>query len=140
VVDVLYNRAIVHMLKQTHTTQHTQELHMEKLFTVAGYSTLNGETKARFATSMDRVKVLARNGHTDIQLQALPQAMSKEAALAFIEGKAAVKAEGKAVAQAETVAEVKDIAAIRAKNLETMIKTSERIQKMEERAGMREAI
>jgi hypothetical protein len=113
---------------------------MEKLFTVAGYSTLNGETKARFATSMDRVKVLARNGHTDIKLQELPQAMSKEAALAFIEGKAAVKAESKAVAQAETVAEVTDIAAIRAKNLETMIKTSERIQKMEERAGMREAI
>jgi hypothetical protein len=116
---------------------------MEKLFTVAGYSTLNGETKARFATSMDRVKVLARNGHTDIQLQALPCAMTKESALAFLEGKIAPQAKvatAQATVQAETVAEVKDIAAIRAKNLETMIKTSERIQKMEERAGMREAI
>ena len=104
---------------------------MDKLFTVAGYSTLNGETKARFATSMDRVKVLARNGHTDIQLQALPSAMTKEAAVAFLEG---VKAP---VAKAAPVAEVTDI---KAKNLETMAKTAAKLDKMEERAGMREAI
>ena len=66
---------------------------MDKLFTVAGYSTLNGETKARFATSMDRVKVLARNGHTDIKLQELPKAMTKAEALAFLGGKAAPAAE-----------------------------------------------
>ena len=101
---------------------------MDKLFTVAGYSTLNGETKARFATSMDRVKVLARNGHTDIKLQELPKAMTKAEALAFLGGKAA------------PAAEVKDIKAIRAKNLETIAKTAEKIEKMEERAGMREAV
>jgi hypothetical protein len=33
-----------------------------------------------------------------------------------------------------------DIAAIRAKNLETIAKTAEKLEKMEERAGMREAI
>jgi len=103
---------------------------MDKLFTVAGYSTLNGETKARFATSMDRVKVLARNGHTDIKLQELPKAMTKDEAVAFLEGKAAPAA----------AAEVKDIKAIRAKNLETIAKTAEKIEKMEERAGMREAV
>ena len=113
---------------------HRQESTMDKLFTVAGYSTLNGETKARFATSMDRVKVLARNGHTDIQLQALPSAMTKEAAVAFLGG---VKAP---VAKAAPTAEVTDIKAIRAKNLETMAKTAAKLDKMEERAGMREAI
>ena len=107
---------------------------MDKLFTVAGYSTLNGETKARFATSMDRVKVLARNGHTDIQLQALPCAMTKEAAVAFLEGAKAP------VAKAAPVADVTDIKAIRAKNLETIAKTAAKLDKMEERAGMREAI
>ena len=107
---------------------------MDKLFTVAGYSTLNGETKARFATSMDRVKVLARNGHTDIQLQSLPSAMTKEAAVAFLEGAKAP------VAKAVPVADVTDIKAIRAKNLETMAKTAAKLDKMEERAGMREAI
>jgi len=107
---------------------------MEKLFTVAGYSTLNGETKARFATSMDRVKVLARNGHTDIKLQELPKAMTKEQAIAFLEGAKAP------VAKAAPVAEVTDIATIRAKNLETIAKTAEKLEKMEERAGMREAV
>jgi len=102
---------------------------MEKLFTVAGYSTLKGETKARFATSMDRVKVLARNGHTDIKLQELPKAMTKDEALAFLEGKAA-----------PATAEVKDIKDIRAKNLDTIAKTAAKLEKMEERAGMREAV
>jgi len=104
---------------------------MEKLFTVAGYSTLKGETKARFATSMDRVKVLARNGHTDIKLQELPKAMTKDEALAFLEGKAA---------PAPATAEVKDIKDIRAKNLDTIAKTAAKLEKMEERAGMREAV
>lgn len=107
---------------------------MSKLFTVAGYSTLNGETKARFATSMDRVKVLARNGHTDIKLQTLPSAMTKDEAVAFLEGAKAP------VVKAAPAAEVMDIAAIRAKNLETIAKTAEKLEKMEERAGMREAI
>ena len=107
---------------------------MDKLFTVAGYSTLNGETKARFATSMDRVKVLARNGHTDIKLQELPSAMTKEQAVAFLEGAKAP------VAKAAPAAEVTDIKSIRAKNLETIAKTAEKLEKMEERAGMREAV
>ena len=40
-----------------------------KKFTVAGHSVLDGVRKTRFATTMDRVKVLMRNGHTDIELQ-----------------------------------------------------------------------
>jgi len=60
----------------------TQELEM-KMFTVAGHSTLDGVRKTRFATTMDRVKVLMRNGHTDIELQELPHAMTKDEIRAF---------------------------------------------------------
>jgi hypothetical protein len=56
----------------------------DKLFTVAGVSTLNGETKARFANDVLRVKVLRKNGHTDIKLVELPSEMTKLAAAEFI--------------------------------------------------------
>lgn len=59
---------------------------MEKLFTVAGVSTLNGAVKFRFANDLDkRVAVLTRNGHTDIQLVTLPSAMNKADAIAYLE-------------------------------------------------------
>ena len=54
-----------------------------KKFTVAGHSILDGVKKTRFATTMDRVKVLMRNGHTDIELQELPHAMTKDEIRAF---------------------------------------------------------
>jgi len=57
-----------------------------KTFTVAGTSVLNGVKKMRFATNMDRVKVLLRNGHEDIELQALPHAMTKDEIRAFLGG------------------------------------------------------
>ena len=49
----------------------------DKLYTVAGTSTVNGETKARFANDTMRIKVLAKNGHTDITLVELPNQMTK---------------------------------------------------------------
>lgn len=55
-----------------------------KMYTVAGVSTLNGETKARFANDTMRIKVLAKNGHTDIQLAELPEAMLKTDAAKFL--------------------------------------------------------
>jgi hypothetical protein len=55
-----------------------------KTFAVAGVSTLNGVTKFRLAKDMTRVKVLAKNGHTDIQLVELPVPMTKEAAIAHL--------------------------------------------------------
>lgn len=54
------------------------------MFKVAGVSTLNGEVKVRFANDMTRVKVLAKNGHTDIELMELPEAMDKPAVVAFL--------------------------------------------------------
>jgi hypothetical protein len=56
----------------------------DKIYTVCGVSTLNGETKARFANDVMRIKVLAKNGHTDIQLVELPEAMTKVDAAKFI--------------------------------------------------------
>jgi hypothetical protein len=54
---------------------------------------LDGVKKTRFATTMDRVKVLMRNGHTDIELQELPYAMTKDEIRAFFGEEAkAVKA------------------------------------------------
>jgi len=49
-----------------------------KTFTVAGVSTLNGVTKVRFANDfVSRIKVLAKNGHEDVNLKEFDKAMSK---------------------------------------------------------------
>lgn len=57
---------------------------MDKIFAVAGVSKLDGVVKARFAKDMGRVKVLEKNGHTDVRLIELPKAMAKEAAVEFL--------------------------------------------------------
>lgn len=48
-----------------------------KKFAVAGVSTLNGKTKIRFANDTMRIKILAKNGHTDVELVTLPHEMTK---------------------------------------------------------------
>jgi DNA polymerase III gamma/tau subunit len=77
----------------------------EKLFTVAGVSTLEGVVKARFASDLTRVKVLEKNGHTDVRLVALPNPMTKEAAMAFLRASTDYQDEA---AQAALVPEVKE--------------------------------
>lgn len=55
------------------------------MFTVAGLSRHEGTLKLRFANDkVSRYKVLHRNGHKDIELVDLPQAMSKDAAVAYL--------------------------------------------------------
>jgi len=54
------------------------------MFKVAGVSVLKGEVKVRFANDMTRVKVLAKNGHTDIELLELPEAMDKPAVVTYL--------------------------------------------------------
>ena len=49
----------------------------EKQFTVAGVSTLNGKTKMRFANDVMRIKILAKNGHSDVELVELSEPMTK---------------------------------------------------------------
>lgn len=50
----------------------------------AGVSTLNGVTKVRFANDALRVKVLAKNGHKDIDIVELKHPMTKEDAVAYL--------------------------------------------------------
>ena len=58
----------------------------DKLFTVAGTATnADGTVKARFANDLvARIKILNKNGCTDINLMELPQAMTKLQALQFL--------------------------------------------------------
>ena len=48
-----------------------------KTFAVAGVSTFKDGTKIRFANDAARVKILVKNGHTDIELIDLPREMTK---------------------------------------------------------------
>ena len=49
----------------------------DKKFAVAGVSTFEGKTKVRFANDTMRVKILGKNGHSDVQLVDLPHEMTK---------------------------------------------------------------
>ena len=49
----------------------------DKKFAVAGVSTLSGKTKIRFANDVMRIKILTKNGHTDVELIDLPREMTK---------------------------------------------------------------
>lgn len=105
------------------------------LFSHAGVSKQNGEFKVRFANDALRVKVLAKNGHKDIDIVELKTPMTKEDAVAYllsidfangnkaVQGaleaaadkrgvtvKAPTKAPAKAKAKELTDAEVEDIA------------------------------
>ena len=50
----------------------------------AGVSKQNGKMKVRFCNDALRVKVLAKNGHKDIDIVELRHPMSKEDAVAFL--------------------------------------------------------
>lgn len=55
------------------------------MFKVTGISTLNGQTKVRFANDLvSRVKILVKDGHTDIELIELPEALSKEDCVKYL--------------------------------------------------------
>jgi hypothetical protein len=49
----------------------------DKTFKVFGVSKLDGEFKVRFANDMMRIKVLAKHGHTDIELVEVSEPISK---------------------------------------------------------------
>ena len=78
-----------------------------KLYTVAGTSVLNGKTAYRFANSMSRAGVLARNGHEAVRLVALPEPMTKESAIAYLNLESAVKSAGFDVVAVPTVKSAK---------------------------------
>jgi len=53
-------------------------------YSYAGVSKLNGKIKARFANDQLRVKVLAKNGHKDIDIVQLKHPMSKIEAIDYL--------------------------------------------------------
>jgi len=57
---------------------------MSKTFTFAGTCTENGATVYKFANDANRAKALERFGCTDINIVELPNAMDKEAAIAYL--------------------------------------------------------
>ena len=57
---------------------------MSKLFTFAGTCTEKGATVYKFANDANRAKALERFGCTDIRIVELPNAMDKEAAVAYL--------------------------------------------------------
>jgi hypothetical protein len=57
---------------------------MSNVFSHAGVSKLNGEFKVRFCNDALRVKVLAKNGHKDIDIVELRHPMNKADAVAFL--------------------------------------------------------
>jgi len=59
------------------------------MFKVTGISTLKGTTKVRFANDfVSRVKILNKDGHTDINLIELPEALSKADCVTYLKGTA----------------------------------------------------
>ena len=70
----------------------------DKKFAVAGVSTLAGKTKIRFANDTMRIKILAKNGHTGVELVSLPNEMTKAEIAAYLKstgfgkGNAAIEA------------------------------------------------
>lgn len=57
---------------------------MDKKFGYAGVSRFKGEFKARWASDAARVKVLAKGGHTDIDIVQLPNPMTKLEAVQYL--------------------------------------------------------
>jgi hypothetical protein len=71
---------------------------MTATYSHAGVSKLDGAFKVRYANDALRVKVLAKNGHTDIDMLEMKYPMSKEDAVAYLisidfdNGKAEIRA------------------------------------------------
>ncbi len=98
----------------------------DKKFAVAGVSTQAGKTKVRFANDTMRIKILAKNGHTDIDLIELPREMTKAEIAAhmvevgFGKGNAAVEAAVAYVAKKNPSAPKAKVSTVPATKAETV--------------------
>ena len=96
-------------------------------FTHAGVSRLKDEFKARWANDAARAKILAKNGHTDIDVIELPNPMGKLEAVQYLlsinfdNGNAAVRAAlDEAVEKRQDKSSAPSLTAIRARKTETV--------------------
>jgi hypothetical protein len=97
-----------------------------KKFAVAGVSTLAGKTKVRFANDTMRIKILAKNGHTDVELIDLPREMTKAEIAAYMvetgfgKGNSAVEAAIAYVAKKNPVGKTVKVSTVTAAKAETV--------------------
>ena len=95
-------------------------------FTHAGVSRLKGEFKARWANDAARVKILAKNGHTDIDVIELPNAMTKVEAVEYLlsinfdNGNTAVRAALEEALEKRQDKNVPSLSKIRSRKTETV--------------------
>jgi hypothetical protein len=95
-------------------------------FTHAGVSRYKGEFKARWANDAARVKVLAKNGHTDIDVIELPNPMGKLEAVQYLlsinfdNGNAAVRAALDEAVEKRVDESAPSLTSIRARKTETV--------------------
>jgi hypothetical protein len=80
---------------------------MTQMFTFAGISRLRGIVAYRFANTASRVRGLERSGHSEIDLRRLPNEMTKEQAIAWL-NEQGVYAEANRVTAAVVAAAVTD--------------------------------
>jgi len=92
----------IHFL--THREKGIFQMATSKTFKVIGVSTLKGKTKVRFANDLaTRIKNLVKNGHTNVELFELPEAMTKEAGIAYARANALFAVPSDAEASADDV-------------------------------------
>lgn len=95
-------------------------------FTHCGVSRYKGEFKVRWANDAARVKVLAKNGHTDIDVIELPSPMGKLEAVQYLlsvnfdNGNAAVRTALDEAADKRQDKNAPTLTAIRARKSETV--------------------
>ena len=106
------------------------------LYSHAGVSRQNGDMKVRFANDALRVKVLAKNGHKDIDIIELREPMTKEAAVAYLftinfaNGNKDVQAAMEAAADKRGVTVVKAVVKAPAKVKAAVVKTEAEVEDM----------
>lgn len=85
---VWLKKVLTQCIMVLHCSSITQEVWdmADKLFTIAGTSVFNDVLTYRFANGKvrSRMSVLRRNSHTQIQLFQLPDAMTKDAAIQWL--------------------------------------------------------
>ena len=115
---------------------HTEEGLKMSLYSHAGVSRQNGDMKVRFANDALRVKVLAKNGHKDIDIIELREPMTKEAAVAYLftinfaNGNKDVQAAMEAAADKRGVTVAKAVVKAPAKVKAAVVKTEAEVEDM----------
>jgi len=87
----------------------------DKKFAVVGVSTHEGKTKIRFANDTMRVKILQKNGHTDVDIVELPTEMTKAEAVQHLKSTGFGKGNS-AIEAAMAYAEKKNPVSVTTKN------------------------